>query len=79
MGGTPKQNMERVWQAIVREYQALRTSVQYSSIEIKTFVDPDKPFGAYPKLKGKGIECRDLGIPLFRAYIALANPSWPQH
>ena len=46
----------------------MKSSCQFSSLTLKSFCDVDKPRSAYPKLKGKGAEIKDLVEPLLMAF-----------
>ena len=56
----PEKNMERVFAEICQFYSMAGTQCQHTNLGINSFVDPAKAHTSYPKLKGKGVEARDL-------------------
>jgi len=56
--------MNRAWQSIVAYCAEHKVHTQYSKITLNSFTDHESPKRAYPKLKGKGMEVKDLAAPL---------------
>ena len=67
--------MATVWAAIVVEYRRHRVSQQYNNLNIGSFCTAATPFSAYPKLKGRGAEVRDLVLPLSVVWRSLMKDS----
>ena len=66
--GEPDAIIKKVWQAIVQYYGDNKVHTQFSGIGINSFTDAENPNKDYPKLKGKGMEVKDLAKPLRYAW-----------
>eukprot|EP00959_Pyramimonas_sp_CCMP1952_P115323 2410440-Pyramimonas_sp.AAC.1 len=60
--------MEVVWNSIAKYYSEFKVPCQYTSLKIGSFTEEDHPHKVYAKLKGKGIESRDLVFPLSKVW-----------
>lgn len=76
---SPQKNLESVWMALVEEYQACGVTNQYTNLGLGSFCDPTKPRAAYPKLKGRGAEIKDLMRPLLATWSKCMDASVPEH
>ncbi len=61
-------NMDAVWTMISNHYSRNKTPCQFTSLRLGSFCDLDKPNGAYPKLKGRGAEVKDLVHPIIEVW-----------
>ena len=77
MTGSAATNMEQVWDSIAKAYRDYDVANQYTNLTLTSFTNPDSPKSAYPKLKGKGMETRDLVIPMYSTWLHLAPPDFP--
>merc|ERR1712139_313337 len=48
------------WSLICEYYREFGTKEQFNNLSIASFCDPEKPHAHWPRLKGKGIETKDL-------------------
>ena len=60
LGGPPNGAMKALWERICEYDSSESPDCQYTSLSIKSFVNPDKAHDDFPSLKGKGAEVRDL-------------------
>ena len=60
--------MERSWVKIDEYYREHAVSVQYSSLSLSSFCNESAPGSHYPRLKGKGVELRDVLAPVAEAW-----------
>ena len=79
MTGTPASNMERLWGMICSKYSLLKTENQYGGLRLSNFIDPENPHKAYPKLKGRGGEVKDLVRPLLLVWRELMTKGNQEH
>ena len=77
--GAKQEAMGTLWSFIVVCYSDLNVRNQFSKINISSFIDPKKINTEYPRLKGKGMECRDLVLPMLHAWRDMAPPDYPQY
>ena len=63
--------MEEVWRRVVMIYKDMQVPNQFSNLTISSFIDPTRVNMEYPRLKGKGMECKDLLRPLYYAWLDL--------
>lgn len=59
-----EKNMATVWAKLCSSYKKRKTTTQYSSLTLSSFILPEQPKKHYPKLKGKGAEVKDLVLPV---------------
>ena len=71
---SPADNMKLVWKEITSAYRELRPSCAYTNLTIASFCEAERPHAAYPKLKGKGAEVKDLAEPLLQVWEKLRRP-----
>ena len=57
-------NLNTIWNDLVKAYGEVGSSCQYSSLSLGMFVNTATPRGSYPRLKGKGAELKDIIAPL---------------
>ena len=62
--GSPAANFETIWHVVLVEYAKAPGTTEFTSLSISSFIDPEKPFKSYPKLKGRGCEIKSLVSPL---------------
>ena len=74
LDGSPSQNLNRVWDLIVRGYKAHGSTCQYSQFCLNFFCNPKTPRAEYPKMKGRGVEIKNLVAPLCDAWRQLMRP-----
>ena len=73
MSGTPTENMDAVWDALVIEYKKFPNRTQFSSISLSSFVTVKKAATEYPRLKGRGCEVKNLVAPLLSVFPQFAR------
>ena len=69
--------MDSTWDVISNSYRTNNISCQFTNLQIGSFTDVRSPHKQYPKLKGKGAECRDLTGPMLDAWQQLAHDDYP--
>ena len=69
----PAENMALVWKELGIASQELGSACTYTNLTIASFCDADRPHAAYPKLKGKGAEVKDLADPLLKVWAKLED------
>lgn len=57
LGGSPQENLDRVWALVVRFYETVHPPAQYTNLRLGSFVDYPN-MRKYPCLKGKGAEIK---------------------
>jgi len=60
----PQQRLSLLWEALQKEYKALKTPTRLTNLKLSMFVDQAKPHSAHPCLNCKGSEARHLLLPL---------------
>ena len=71
LDGAPEDIMHGIWSDINEFYRKHKVQTQFSNLKIGSFHDP----GAYPKLRGKGAEIKDLVAPLAHVWNAKTRGS----
>ena len=71
--GTPAEKMAKIWDSIRVEYKAAKASTQMTALALKSFHGSQKFSEAYPKLKSKAAECKDLIEPIRRTWQKYMN------
>ncbi len=62
------QNMQNLWGQVSAYYSEHQTSTQFSSLNLSSFHNPEKPTKDYPRLKGKGAEIKGLIPAIFEVW-----------
>jgi hypothetical protein len=73
VSGSPETNMRTIWARVSSLYTAHGVQSQYSTLNIASFANVDKPHESYPKLKGKGAKVKDLVFPLSEIWNILVD------
>ena len=68
MRGDPEENMRAVWTQVVDYYKQNSVATQFSQLGLASFCSVSSPHAAYPRLKGKGAECKDVVAPLAKIW-----------
>ena len=66
--------MQRISSIIALAYKELSVDCEFSTLSLRSFTDPDRPRFAYPKLKGRGAEIKDLVVPLLNVFDHYKRP-----
>eukprot|EP00959_Pyramimonas_sp_CCMP1952_P309646 6480016-Pyramimonas_sp.AAC.1 len=64
MAGTPQENMDKIWAAVLVEYSKFPGGTEYSKLGLSSFTNPANHDKQYPRLKGRGCEVKSLLLPL---------------
>ena len=77
MPNDPVSNMTIVWAMIREQYQANAVTTQFSSLGLNSFHDPSRHRANYPRLKGKGMEIKEVLNPIMQIFKEFMRPgSW---
>ena len=68
MEGDVDQNVDTMWSLICDWYSTNACTAEYTSMELKYFVNPSNPRRSYPKLKGRGAQVKSLVAPLLQLW-----------
>ena len=77
--GSPAANCRAVWSQILEYYRANAVATQYNHIDLSTFAHSDRPGTDFPRLRGKGAECKDLTAALLHVWEGLSAATTYQY
>lgn len=66
--GIPSANLLKVWDHMKAHYTQHNPPCQFSSLTLKSFVDPSRHRADYPRLRGRGMEVKYALNPILSAY-----------
>ena len=69
----PQQRLSLLWEALQKEYKALRSTTRLTNLKLSMFCDPAKPHGSHPCLSTKGSEAKHLLLPFLKVSKALLD------
>ena len=66
--GEPSEILQRVWTLVAEYYSDNSVNTRFTSLTLSMFTDPDSPYSNFPRLRGRGIELRDITPALLHAW-----------
>ena len=71
--GSPEENIALVWERVRYHFDRLKIRDRYNRVHFGMFCKARSPNSNFPKLKGRAVEVKTLGAPLFATWTEMMS------